>query len=289
MDLIAIFQKYPDHESCIEHLENVRWGDKPTCPHCGSKYVARKSENDRIGRWNCHRCRNSYNVLSGTIFQQTKQPLQKWFLAIFLLLNVKKSLSSYQLARDLDINQKTAWLMASKIRGQMGKDNVGMLQGIIKYNECYIGGTPRKTHKHTDDNPNKRGRGKKQAVIGAIERGGEIKAGPVKNTTSNTPSTFISASIDRIGSTLMTDGCKSYRTVQSTMSCAVINHQRQYTDGLIYTGTTERFWTLSRRTWYAVITITKLKYTHRYITEVCYKYNNRQHKDTWSNYQSNIV
>jgi len=78
MNLIAIFQKYPDHESCIEHLEKVRWGDKPLCPHCGSEHVARKSENDIIGRWNCHSCCSSYNVLSGTIFQQTKQPLQKW-------------------------------------------------------------------------------------------------------------------------------------------------------------------------------------------------------------------
>jgi len=225
MDLITIFQKYPDHESCIEHLENVRWGNKPICPHCGSKYVARKSENGRIGRWNCHRCRNSYNVLSGTIFQQTKQPLQKWFLAIFLLLNAKKSLSSYQLARDLDINQKTAWLMASKIREQMGKDNVGMLQGIIEANECYIGSTPRKIHKHADEDLNKRGRRtKKQEVIGAIERGGKIKVGPVKNTTSNTLSTFISASIDKIGSTLMTDEYKIYRTVQNTIIANTKTH-----------------------------------------------------------------
>jgi len=187
MNLIAIFQRYPDHESCIDHLEKVRWGDKPICPHCGREYVARKLENNRIGRWKCHSCHNSYNVLSGTIFQQTKQPLQEWFLAISLLLNAKKSISSHQLACDLDINQKTAWLMAYKVREQMGKDSVGMPQGIIEADECYIGGRPRKTRKNINGKPNRRGRGtKKQAVIGAVERGGKVKAEPVKNTTSNT-------------------------------------------------------------------------------------------------------
>jgi len=117
--------------------------------------------------------------------------------------------------------------MASKIREQMGKDSVGMLQGIIEADECYIGGKPRKAHKHTDEKPNKRGRGtKKQAVIGVVERGGKVKAEPVKNTTSNTLSNFISESIDKVGPILMTDEYKGYRAVQATMPCAVINHKR---------------------------------------------------------------
>ena len=72
MDLIKVFQRFPDHESCIEHLERVRWPSVPACPLCGCVTVARKAENDRIGRWNCHGCKSSFNVLSGTIFQKTK-------------------------------------------------------------------------------------------------------------------------------------------------------------------------------------------------------------------------
>ncbi len=111
MNLLNIFTRYPDQEACIEHFEGVRWGDDPHCPHCGSTHVARKSEGRKIGRWNCHGCKSSFNVLSGTIFEKTRVPLQKWFMAIGLIVNAKKSLSSCQLARDLDLTQPTAWYM----------------------------------------------------------------------------------------------------------------------------------------------------------------------------------
>ena len=97
MNLISIFELFPDQQACIDHLEVIRWGKEPHCPHCGSSLVARKKENDRVGRWNCHDCSNSFNVLRGTIFQGTQLPLQKWFLAIALMVNAKKSISSCQL------------------------------------------------------------------------------------------------------------------------------------------------------------------------------------------------
>ncbi len=172
MDLISIFSRYPDHEHCIEHLEKVGFGDQPYCPLCGGLKVARKADGDRIGRWNCHYCKASFNVLSKTIFQKTKIPLQKWFLAIGLLLNAKKSVSSHQLARDLDLNQKTAWYMGMRIRRAMKLEGE-LLQGIIEADECYIGGKPRKGNRRDGDKPNKRGRGtRKVSVIGAVERGG---------------------------------------------------------------------------------------------------------------------
>ena len=96
MDLVTVFERFPTQEHCIEHLEKARWGDNPVCPFCSSDKVARKHENDRVGRWNCHKCHNSYNVLAGTIFKATRIPLQKWFLAISILLNAKKSVSSCQ-------------------------------------------------------------------------------------------------------------------------------------------------------------------------------------------------
>ena len=108
MDLIEVFEKFPTQDACLTHLENVRWGDEPECPFCRSDRVARKADGQRVGRWNCHACHNSFNVLSGTIFEKTRVPLQKWFLALALVLNAKKSLSSYQLGRDLKITHQTA-------------------------------------------------------------------------------------------------------------------------------------------------------------------------------------
>ena len=96
MDLVKVFNKFPTQEHCIAHLEDARWGDEPICPFCGSDRVARKRENDRVGRWNCHNCHNSYNVLTGTIFKGTRVPLQKWFLGIAILMNANKAAARYR-------------------------------------------------------------------------------------------------------------------------------------------------------------------------------------------------
>ena len=111
MNLLEIFDRFPNQESCIEHLERIRWCGMPACPHCGSYKVFRKKESGlgRVGRWKCPDCGASFKVTQGTVFHGTKIELQKWFLAISLVLGAKKSLSSCQLARNLDLNQKTAW------------------------------------------------------------------------------------------------------------------------------------------------------------------------------------
>ena len=148
MNLINIFTRFPDQESCLAHMEKVRWGDDPHCPHCGGAKVARKADGHRVGRWNCHDCKSSFNVLSGTIFEKTKLPLQKWFMAIGLMVNAKKSLSSCQLARDLDLNQKSAWYMQQRIRAEMAtKQGSILLQGVIEADETYVGGKPRKRNR----------------------------------------------------------------------------------------------------------------------------------------------
>lgn len=128
MNLLTILNQFPDQQACIKHLENVRFGEEPFCPLCGSMDVARKTESGRIGRWNCHGCKSSFNVLSGTIMQKTKVPLQKWFYAMGLVVNAKKSLSSCQLARDLDLTQPTAWYMLQRICAAMALEHLPVLQ-----------------------------------------------------------------------------------------------------------------------------------------------------------------
>ena len=178
MNLITICTRFSTQADCIAHLEATRWGNTPCCPHCDSNKVARKAENQRVGRWNCHSCHSSFNVLSGTIMQKTKIPLQKWFLAIGLIVNAKKSLSSYQLSRDLEVNQPSAWYMQQRIRRAMAENQATWLSGIVEADETYVGGKPRKRNKRDDNQPPApRGRGtRKTAVIGAVERGGRALA-----------------------------------------------------------------------------------------------------------------
>lgn len=131
MDLITVFKTFPDQQACIDHLEKVRWPKQAFCPFCGSDRTGKKNERNRLGRWNCHECTNSFNVLTKTIFQGTHIELQKWFLAIALMADAKKSLSSHQLGRDLDLNQSTAWRMQQRIRSAMTTNEGRLLQGVI--------------------------------------------------------------------------------------------------------------------------------------------------------------
>ncbi len=153
MDIIQIFEKFPNQKSCIEHLEKARWGDNPCCPYCGSINVVRNQH-----RWRCYDCKTSFSVTVGTIFHHTHIPLQKWFLAINLILNAKKGLSALQLSRDIRVNKNTAWRIAMQIRKAMTQaEHRGLLTGIIEMDETYIGGKPRKgTGKKGDTS--KRGR-----------------------------------------------------------------------------------------------------------------------------------
>jgi transposase-like protein len=179
MNLIQIFQKYPNQEACIKHLEEIRWSGKPTCPYCNS---SKSHQNKGENRHFCHNCKTSYSVTVGTIFHDTKLPLQKWFLAVSLILNAKKGISSSQLARDLEVTKDTAWRMQMQVRKAM-VETPSLMTGVVEMDETYIGARkPRKESKDKDDNghypQNPRGRGTKNKtpVVGAVQRGGTVFA-----------------------------------------------------------------------------------------------------------------
>ena len=285
MNLLTIFSLYPDQEACIEHLETVRWHDEASCPHCGGLHVARKVDTHRVGRWNCYDCKSSFNVLSGTIFEKTKIELQKWFLAIGLIVHAKKSLSSYQLARDLDLNQKTAWYVQQRIRAAMAGQQAPMLHGIIEADETYVGGKPRKGNNRDDDTPNPRGRAtKKMPVIGVVERGGNVKARVATDLTGKGILRFIRDTIDPHGSLLITDEYKGYNKVRSYVDHAVINHSVRYADGETHTNTIEGFWSLLKRAWYGSHHHYSKSYAPLFIAESNWKYNHRKDEDGFGSF-----
>ena len=133
MNLFDAMAQFPTLESCIEHLETIRWKHGTCCPYCGSVHVGRKRDKERVGRWNCHDCHASFNVIAKTFMAGTQIPLQKWFVAIILMHNAKKSISSCQMARDLDMNQKSAWYMMQRIRTEMARKSSPLLEGIIRH------------------------------------------------------------------------------------------------------------------------------------------------------------
>lgn len=283
MNLLTIFSKFPDQEACIEYLERVRWGDAPYCPHCGATNVARKSEGERIGRWNCHGCNASFNVLSGTIFEKTRLPLQKWFLAIGILVNAKESVSSCQLARDLDLNQKSAWYMQQRIRAAMLTDEGELLQGIVEADETYVGGKPRRANNRDDDSQNgKKGRGTKRTpVAGAVERGGRVVARVLDNAGQKALEGFLSSCVEKAGSLIVTDEWAGYARLHKSANHAIIRHKRAYVDGIVHTNTIESFWSLVKRAFYGSHHHYSRKFMPLFIGEACWKYNQRKNPDAF--------
>ena len=276
MDLVKVMETFPTQEHCIAYLERLRWQGSPECPHCESIHVRRRNENvtGRIGRWNCHECKSTFKVTHGTLFHGTKIPLQKWFLAISLMANAKKSLSSCQLARDLGVKQKTCWRIMMALRAEMGKDNV-LLQGIVEADETYIGGKGKKNYDKETGEP-KRGRGTaKSIVLGAVARSGEVVAEIVDNAKGSTIAEFIKKHVKIDDSELYTDQYTGYNQIGKEMKHETLNRSKTWEAGEMHTNTIEGFWSFVKRAWYGSHHHYTKGYTPLYLAEACYKYNYR--------------
>ena len=163
MNIVSVYEKFPTETDCLSHIEKVRWNNKPKCPYCQS---SNQTPLPKESRYHCNNCNTTFSVTVCTIFHQTHLPLQKWFLALTLVLNAKKGISARQLGRDLEVNKDTAWRMGMKIRQAMTQQaQRELLTGVVEMDETYIGGKPRKGS--GDGTPLKRGRGTKKIPLSA--------------------------------------------------------------------------------------------------------------------------
>lgn len=277
MNIIRIFERFPSQESCIKHLEQARWNGTPQCPYCEAENNTLRTSEMRY--W-CNNCQRSFSVTVRTIFHHTHLPLQKWFLAIMLMLNAKKGLSALQLSRDLNVNKNTAWRVAMQIRKAMTQaEQRSLLTGIVEMDEAYIGGKPRKGNRRNDDRPNKRGRGTDKApVIGAVERGGKVtaKATAKEKMKGRHMRAFVRERVDAPRASLITDEYKGYLGMSKVLPHAVIKHQDWYVDGDIHTNTIEGFWALLKRGMFGQFHSVSRRHLQRYVDEFCYRYNLRK-------------
>lgn len=284
MNILETMTNYNTQEKCLEHLETIRWGESGVCcPHCGSVKVNRKTEKIRSYRFNCLDCHSSFSVLSGTMFQGTKIPLPKWFLAISMIANAKKSISSCQLARDLDMNQKSAWYMNQRIRKEMDRGDNELLAGVVEADETYVGGKPRKGR----DKNSKRGRGTKKApVVGIAERGGNVVMKHIRKLTGKNLANFILSHIKPKESILMTDEYKGYNALNGKVSKSVVEHKANYVDddGVTHTNNIESAWAGLKRSYYGTHHWYSKKWIHLYLAEACYKFNERRNPDIFGTF-----
>lgn len=293
MNILEVITKFKSQKNCIKYLEQKRWNGKPICPYC-------KSENTnslpKELRHHCNGCRKSFSVRIGTIFDDTRVPLNKWFMVIALMLNAKKSISACQVARDLGMRRPTIWSMMHRVRLAM-KEDKKFLEGIVEVDETYIGGKPRanehKKRKKDDDENGSNGVSSsgsdKSVVLGMIERGGKIKAMKVDNTKRDTLMKEVLENIAK-GSEVMTDDNKAYYYMYVNYQHKAINHSAlQYVKGKIHTNTIEGFWSLLKRGIKGQFHHISKKYMNKYVNEFCWRFNNRKNDCAFDNLVGNML
>jgi len=276
MNIVQIYKTFPDHTSCIKHLEKVRWNDIAKCPYCNSSNA---TPAPKELRYHCNNCNTSFSVTVGTVFHKTKLDLQQWFLAVSLVLNAKKGISARQLARDINVTKDTAWYMQMRLRKAMIEYGE-LLAGIIECDETYVGGKNKNRH---EDKKTKGGQGRggedKTVVIGVLERGGKVRARKAKDVSCKTLKSFIKQNVKE-GSQLMTDEWKSYNVLNLLYGHSVVKHAMgEYVNGCIHTNTLEGFWSLLKRGVIGQYHYVTPRYLNKYVDEFCFRYNNRKNSD----------
>jgi transposase-like protein/IS1 family transposase len=295
MNVIEIMKRWPDQETAIHHLEQVRWGGKPVCPYCGSEKICVHASKDKTSpRWQCESCHRAFSVTVGTIFHHTHLPLQTWFLALAIMLNAKKNVSSLQLSRDLNLPYKTTWSLALRIRRAMLTDPTQkrLFHGIVEMDETYIGGKPRKQNDGTYAETPKRGRGtKKMAVVGIVERHGRATAKVFEKAAIGLKglSAFYKSHVDTNSSIVMTDEYSAYNCLNKLSQHAVVDHAIAYVMGDTHTNTIEGFWSLLKRAWYGQHHHYSKKWANYYISETAFKYNNRKNNNVFGDLVKHMV
>lgn len=254
--VLEIIRDFPDEQSCIEYLEETRWEGNPVSPFDPTSKVYKCKGN----RYYCKNTGKYFNVRTGTLFDGTKIPLQKWFIAIWLLASHKKGVPSRQLARDIGVTQKTAWFMLHRIRGCYA-DLDTTLSGEVEMDETFVGGKNKNRHRDKKV-PVCQGRAHidKTPVLGMVERGGRIVAQVIPDTSQRSITPVVCQRVDR-SATVYTDEWQGYDTIAKLYSRFFVDHSRgQYASGNVTTNRIEGFWGILKRGIIGVYQMTSRKH-----------------------------
>jgi transposase-like protein len=286
---------FSNPDNCVAYLAKRRWTDGVVCPSCGSEKVT-FNPNRRLWQCSAHHAKRQFSVKVGTVMEDSAIGLDKWLTAMWLVTNCKNGISSYEIARDLAVTQKTAWFMLHRIRLAMGDDNFGSKLGgneaEVEIDETFVGGSTRNMHKERktridverSKTPNWKATNKnpyKTAVQGILDRNArQIRAKVIPNVKRETLQNEILNNVE-YGSKLYTDAAYTYTYSQlaATYAHEMVNHAQEYVRGRVHTNGLENFWSLLKRNLHGTYHAVEPFHLGRYVDEQVFRFNNRATKD----------
>lgn len=271
---------FSDEKVCVETLAAMRWPDgKPICPYCESpkNYWLANAR-----RWKCAKCRKQFSVKVGTVFEDSPIALDKWLTAIWLIANCKNGISSYEIARDVHVTQKTAWFMLHRIRFVLA--NGGWPKtggGPIEVDETHVGGKLQNMHARRRRALKLAERGvHKTPVMGMLDREArQVRAKVIPNVQRES---LMNEILDRIekGSTIYTDAATGYDGLKAEAYIhETVTHISEYVRGEVHTQGIENFWSLLKRGLHGTYVSVEPFHLGKYVDEQVFRYNNRATKD----------
>ena len=286
-NIISLTSYFNSKEKCQQAIIESRWSDGDVvCPYCGHHHCAKRGD----GRFRCNHCLKNFSCLVGTIFENTKLPLIKWFVAMYLISSHKKGISSHQLSRDINVTQASAWYMLQKIRLLYPQTDAEAFEGTVECDEVYIGGKEKWKHKSMRT-PHTQGRSTltKTPVFGMMERSyiedekGDIvpmtyvHAFVVEKTDKATLLPIVKQFIAE-GSMVVTDELNAYNGLRGMgYDHAIVNHgAEEYAKGDIFTNSIEGFWSHFRRMITGCYHDVSDEHLQQYIDEAVYRWNTRK-------------
>jgi transposase-like protein len=264
---------FTDDNVAREAMEAVLWPHGPLCPHCGSldKIGKVEGKSARTGLYYCGACKSQFTVTVGTIFERSKVPLSKWWLAIHLMASSKKGMSAHQMHRMLGVSYQTAWFMEHRIREAMKSGDLPPMGGegsTVEIDETFIG--------KKEGKPVRRGYAHKHAVMTLVQRGGSARSFHVDGTTASDLLPIIRANV-KPDTRIMTDEAGQYAHLDKYFTeHAFVRHTRgEYGRGDTHTNTVEGFYSVFKRGMKGIYQHCSEKHLHRYVTEFDFRYSNR--------------
>jgi transposase-like protein len=271
---------FTDPDKAREHLEKLHWPDGQVCRHCGnadsSRITKLAGKSTRPGVYKCNECEKPFSVTVGTAMERSKIPLNKWLLAMHLMMASKKGISAHQIHRMLGITYQSAWFMCHRLREGMrdiSHTTTGGLGGankVVEIDECYVGGKA-KNRAHREPAP-------KNAVLSLVEGGGRVTSFHIANVTAKTVRPLVVTSANR-ASMLMSDESVVYPKIGEEVSDHLsVNHRaNEYTrmGGYVHINTAENFYSLLKRGLVGVYHHVSEAHLHRYLAEFDFRYSNR--------------